>query len=272
MKSNTRRKLTIGIIILIPIVILTILLVKESNFEFDFRKVNEISFSQLNNMSDIQDLKGKKVKILGYMSPNSAYGASYIYLSSKPYATDVFKEGTFNSIAVYSKDNKIIEYSNYPVYVTGDLVLGDFKDTQDFSYKYRIENAQIENATLSQVSGLVKKYLILAQDNVLDGLNAIFGQIDMLIYFDEYKELGYIKEEDLSKIDIEGIDTLIQRVEQYNDETYNTIKSVLEQLKTVGTDLNGLIDKKNYDKLVEQKEQFEKVYYEFYYYIAEFGV
>lgn len=272
MKNSIKKKIGVIVLVILSICIIAMLYIQENDIEFDFRKVNDISFSQLNSMEDIQKLNGKKVRILGYMSPASPYNSSCTYITDKPYSTEVFQEEKYNTMAVYSKDNKVIDYSNHPVYITGDLVVGEITDEQENSYKYRIQNAQIENAKLDQVEGLVKKYLILAQDNVLNDLNTLFGQVDMFIYFEEYKELEYMKEENLSSIDIERINTLIQVVNNYNDTTYNTIKNVLEELKSIAQDLNKLLEDKEYNKFIEQKEKFEDIYYEFYYYIGEFSV
>lgn len=263
----------VGLITLlaITIAIIVIIYVQENDIKLDFSKVKEISFSQLTSMEDIENLDGKKVKILGYMSPVSPYGYSYMYLTSSPYSTDIFNEGEYTSIAVYTA-GQAIAYSNHPVYVTGKLVVEDITDSQEMSYSYRIKDAVIENATADQVSDNIKKYFALADDNILNDLNNLFGQVDMLIYFDEYKEVGYITEEQLTAIDLTQMDTLIQKVQAYNDTTYDTIISVLEQLKPIAENLNTLLDEKKYSEFVNQKEQFEELYYEFYYYIGEFSV
>lgn len=269
MQSDTR-KWIIVLLILIPVIIVMGMLIKDFDIEFNLKEIHDISFRQFNNINDVKQYDGKRVRIMGYVSPMT-YGVSYIYLTSKPYATDIFVEGEYSSIAVYSKDGKIIPHSNYPVYVTGDLVFGDFEDTQGNKYKYRIENAEVVNATLEQVEGLVEKYYILAQDNILNGLNNVLGQMDKMIYYDEYKEMGY-EESFLEAVDIASIDALSQRVEQYNDETYDTVGQVLTNLKTMANELNELLEKKDYDKFVEYKEKFEEIYYNFYYYIREFSV
>ena len=265
------KKTGLVLLLVLTIAIIAIIYIQEEEIKFDFTKVTEVSFNDISSMEKIEQLDGKKVKILGYMSPVSPYGYSYIYLTSTPYSTDVFNEDEYTSIAAYT-DGKAISYSNHPVYVTGKLVVENITDTQEQSYGYRIVEAQIENATVDQVSDVVKKYIVLANDNILSDLNALFGQVDMLVYFDEYKELEYINEEKLTQIDISKMDSLIQKINNYNESTYDTIVNVLEQLKVLSTDLNKLLEEKKYSEFVNKKEKFEELYYEFYYYIAQFKV
>lgn len=269
---NNNSKLPVILLVGLAVVILVVMYFVENDIEIDFREIKEISFSDITSMEDIEKLAGKKVKLLGYISPLSPYGYPYIYLTDTPYSTDVFVEGKYNSIAVYSKDGVAIGYSNHPVYVTGEIVIEEITDSQDVSYGYRIKDAVIENATIEQVDGMVKKFFMLAQDDVLNDLNELFGQMDMLVYFDEYKADEIIKEEDLNKIDIEKIEALKQKVQAYNDESYNTIISVLDKLNTISTELNSLLEQSKYTEFANQKEAFEQAYYEFYYYVAEFKV
>lgn len=270
MKNNS--KLSVILLVGLTVVILIAMYFVESDIEIDFRDVKEISFSDMSSMEDIENLEGKKVKLLGYISPLSPYGYSYIYLTDTPYSTDVFIEGKYNSIAVYSKDGVAIGYSNHPVFVTGEIVIEEITDSQDMTYSYIIKDAIIENATIDQVDGMVKKFFMLAQDDVLNDLNELFGQIDMFVYLDEYKDDEIIKEEDLRKIEIEKIEGLKQKVEIYNDESYNTLVSVLDKLNAISIELNRLLEESKYVEFANQKEAFEQAYYEFYYYVAEFKV
>ena len=56
-----------------------------------------------------------------------------------------------NTIAVYAPDGKSFEFTDVPVRVTGTLEFGSTTDSMGYTYEYRIKDAKLEPADISDL-------------------------------------------------------------------------------------------------------------------------
>ena len=76
-------------------------------------EVTELSFAKANSIEEIEELDGKKVAIIGYMSTLSPINGEFMYLMNMPYQSCPFcvpnTTQLSNTLAVYSKDGKALD-------------------------------------------------------------------------------------------------------------------------------------------------------------------
>ena len=150
-----------------------------------------LSFAESASIDTIRSLKGKPVKLTGYMATLSPLSGDYIYLMNLPYQSCPFcvpnTQQLANTMAVYAAKGSKFEYTDRPVQITGKIELGDFTDEYGYEYNYRIVDAKYEIVDLSQVSEAYALYESLAEDGVIADINSMFDYLLFTCQWTEYQ-------------------------------------------------------------------------------------
>ena len=154
----------------------------------------QIRFSDLVSLSDLQEYNNKTVTAIGYLSPITSYDGSFGYLMNLPYQTCPYcmpsDTKITNTISIFSKSGKKIEFTEAAIMVRGTLKLEEYTDAYGYSYNYRIVDATIEEADTSELGEKIVLYNKLAEKEIMTNLMETLYAVDNNVYYDEYISQG----------------------------------------------------------------------------------
>lgn len=88
---------------------------------------------------------------------------------------------------------------------------------------------------------------------------AMLYAVDDNVFYDEYTANGATYERQL--VDTSKIDAILTNLEDFKEEDISILKEVAKELKNIATDTNELIQKENYEKVLEYKERTLNLFY-----------
>ena len=162
-----------------------------------------LSFKSASSYDYLKKLDGKKVAIKGWFSTTSPPDNSFLFLMNMPYQSCIFcKPNTnqlSNTIEVYPKKGKSLEYTSQVVQVVGTLTVAplDKPYSDDFGYEfnYKIVDAEyylLDDGDLSDNLVLWQKVansgIVLEISKMLDYLNFV---CNWCVYFVEGEDYLY---------------------------------------------------------------------------------
>ena len=223
----------------------------------------QIKFSDLVSLDDLKEYNNKEVTAIGYLSPITSYDGSFGYLMNLPYQTCPYcipsDTKITNTISIFAKSGQKIEFTEAAVMVRGTLKLEPYTDAYGYSYNYRLVDVKIEKADTSELGEKIALYNKLAEKEILTNLMAMLYAVDDNVFYDEYTANGATYERQV--VDISKIDTILTNLEDFKEQDISILKEVAEELKNIATDTNELIQKENYEKVLEYKERTLNLFY-----------
>lgn len=153
-------------------------------------EVYEISFSEANSLEDMKKHDGNRVSIMGYMSTLSPVDGSFIYLMNMPYQSCPYcipnTTTLSNTIAVYAKSGKKLEFTDLLIRVDGVLEFGDYTDEYGYEYSYRIKDATYSTVDSSELGDEVKLWQQLAASGVVADVYSMYDYINFVCFWGTY--------------------------------------------------------------------------------------
>ena len=223
----------------------------------------QIKFSDLVSLDDLKEYNNKEVTAIGYLSPITSYDGSFGYLMNLPYQTCPYcipsDTKITNTISIFAKSGQKIEFTEAAVMVRGTLKLEPYTDAYGYSYNYRLVDVKIEKADTSELGEKIALYNKLAEKEILTNLMAMLYAVADNVFYDEYTANGATYERQV--VDTSKIDTILTNLEDFKEQDISILKEVAEELKNIATDTNELIQKENYEKVLEYKERTLNLFY-----------
>ena len=223
----------------------------------------QIKFSDLVSLDDLKEYNNKEVTAIGYLSPITSYDGSFGYLMNLPYQTCPYcipsDTKITNTISIFAKSGQKIEFTEAAVMVRGTLKLEPYTDAYGYSYNYRLVDVKIEKADTSELGEKIALYNKIAEKEILTNLMAMLYAVDDNVFYDEYTANGATYERQV--VDTSKIDTILTNLEDIKEQDIAILKEVAEELKNIATDTNELIQKENYEKVLEYKERTLNLFY-----------
>ena len=140
-----------------------------------------LTFADSINVNRIQQLSGKTVEIVGYMSTLSPVSGKYLYLMNLPYQSCPYcvpnTQELSNTIAVYAKEGKTFAFYDGPINVVGTLETGNFEDENGFTYNYRIANAVYGKVDAKKASEKLALWERISNAGIASDVYAMFDYI-----------------------------------------------------------------------------------------------
>ncbi len=157
----------------------------------DDTKVYELSFAEANSIEDMKKHDGERVAVMGYMSTLSPVDGSFTYLMNAPYQSCPYcvpnTTQLSNTIAVYAKSGKRLEFTDLLIKVEGTLEFGDFKDEYGYTYSYRISDATYKAVSADDLSHEQKLWQQLAATGVVSEVfNGMYRYVDFTCNWGTY--------------------------------------------------------------------------------------
>ena len=223
----------------------------------------QIKFSDLVSLDDLKEYNNKEVTAIGYLSPITSYDGSFGYLMNLPYQTCPYcipsDTKITNTISIFAKSGQKIEFTEAAVMVRGTLKLEPYTDAYGYSYNYRLVDVKIEKADTSELGEKIALYNKIAEKEILTNLMAMLYAVDDNVFYDEYTANGATYERQV--VDTSKIDAILTNLEDFKEQDISILKEVAEELKNIATDTNELIQKENYEKVLEYKERTLNLFY-----------
>lgn len=223
----------------------------------------QIRFSDLVSIEALEEYNNKTVTAIGYLSPITSYDGSFAYLMNLPYQTCPYclpsDTKITNTISIFAKKNENIEFTESAIIVKGTLKLEPYTDDYGYSYNYRIIDATITKADTTELSEKIALYNKLAEKQVLTRLMDTLYWVDENVYYDEYTANG--SNYDRSIVDTTNIESLISDLGEFEEAEVTILLDTANKLKLLATEINKLTSEKNYDKVLEYKEQVLELFY-----------
>lgn len=222
--------------------------------------VTELKFKDTIETSELKKIDSKTVSMIGFMSTSTPLNGEYTYLMNMPYQNCAFcvpnTDSLVNTIAVYAQEGKKFEFTDVPVRVTGTLEFGSTTDSMGYTYEYRIKDAKLEVADISELEEDIKIYTALINQGFAESMENIFTTI--------YKTINYekqdIKSEELQLLDTNLTKDVKNMFENLDKSNYEEMISMTESIDNLITDINNDIKSKNYDKLGEYNDIGNELY------------
>lgn len=223
----------------------------------------QIRFSDLVSLEDLKEYDNKIVTAIGYLSPITSYDGSFGYLMNLPYQTCPYclpsDTKITNTIAIFAKSGKKINFTEAAVMVRGTLKLEPYTDSYGYSYNYRIVDVTIEEADTSELGEKIALYNKLADKEILTQIISILYGVDDNVYYDEYIANG--AKYDRKIVDITNIEKVVKELKEFNTEDVSILIDLSTKLKITATDVNKLIEQKQYEKISGYKEDVDNLFY-----------
>lgn len=223
----------------------------------------QIRFSDLVSLDDLQDYNNKTVTAIGYLSPITSYDGSFGYLMNLPYQTCPYcvpsDNKITNTIAIFAKDGKKIDFTEAAVMVKGTLKLENYTDSYGYSYNYRMTDVTIEVADTSELGEKITLYNKLAEKEILTNLIAMLYAVDDNVYYDEYTANGAVYERQI--VDTANLENVIKNLEDFNKDDVAILNDIANELNSIAIDTNKLIEQENYEKILDYKQRTLALFY-----------
>lgn len=226
--------------------------------------ITEIKFKDMVAVKELKKLDGQEVKITGFMASSSPLDGSMIYLMNLPYQSCVYcvpnTNQLMNTMAVYPKKGKTIEYNDLPVEIVGTLKFENITDEMGYSYQYRIVDAEVNIADVKVMNEEVKAFTALVDRGFTNAVSNILTEANKILYCKEYgqsyEEMSPIPEEMIAEVDamFNGLDK----------SKYTEILSIVEDLKALVDDINSVLESKNYDEMKNLEDKDYEIFYDVY--------
>ena len=224
----------------------------------------QIRFRDLVSLESLEVYKDKTVTAIGYLSPIGAYDGSFTYLMNLPYQTCPYclpsDTKITNTLAIFAKNGKPIEFTEAAVMVRGTLKLEPYTDEYGYSYNYRIVDVEVEEADTSTLGEKIVLYNKLAEKEILTRMMEALYSVDDNVYYDEYTANGYQYERQI--VDLTNLENLIADLESFDQEEVSILMNTATKLKEIATDVNKLLEEENYDKILDYKERTLQLFYD----------
>lgn len=224
----------------------------------------QIRFSDLVSLEDLKEYDNKTVTAIGYLSPITSYDGSFGYLMNLPYQTCPYclpsDTKITNTLAIFAKSGKKIEFTEAAVMVRGTLKLESYTDSYGYSYNYRIVDITIEEADTSELGEKITLYNKLADKQILTRIMDILYAVDYNVYYDEYTANGETYNREI--VNVTNLETVIKELKEFNTDDVSILIDLSTKLKTIATDVNKLIEQNKYTTISEYKEDVINLFYE----------
>lgn len=224
----------------------------------------QIRFSDLVSLEDLKEYDNKTVTAIGYLSPITSYDGSFGYLMNLPYQTCPYclpsDTKITNTLAIFAKSGKKIEFTEAAVMVRGTLKLEPYTDRYGYSYNYRIVDVTIEEADTSELGEKITLYNKLADKQILTQIMDILYAVDYNVYYDEYTANGETYNREI--VNVTNLETVIKELKEFNTDDVSILIDLSTKLKTIATDVNKLIEQNKYTTISEYKEDVLNLFYE----------
>lgn len=224
----------------------------------------QIRFRDLVSLESLEVYKDKTVTAIGYLSPIGAYDGSFTYLMNLPYQTCPYclpsDTKITNTLAIFAKNGKPIEFTEAAVMVRGTLKLEPYTDEYGYSYNYRIVDVEVEEADTSTLGEKIVLYNKLAEKEILTRMMEALYSVDDNVYYDEYTANGYQYERQI--VDLTNLENLIADLESFDQKEVSILMNTATKLKEIATDVNKLLEEENYDKILDYKERTLQLFYD----------
>ena len=149
-----------------------------------------LSFSQAQSIEVMQELDGKTVSIIGYMSTLSPISGAFMYLMNLPYQSCPFcvpnTTQLANTMAVYAKSSSGFEFTDRAIQVTGILEFGDYTDEFGYQYNYRIKDATYTILDTDKLDPKIKLWQQLASTDVIAEIYQMYEYLNFLCFWPTY--------------------------------------------------------------------------------------
>lgn len=245
-----------AVILIFTIVIIALLGGCDSTKLKEVDGVIELKFKDTIKTLELKEIDSKTVSMIGFMSTSTPLNGEYTYLMNMPYQNCAFcvpnTDSLVNTIAVYPKQGKKFEFTDVPVKVTGTLEFASITDSMGYSYEYRIKDAKLEVADISELEEGIKIYTALINQGFAESMENIFKTI--------YKTINYEKEEELQKLDTNLTKDVKDMFENLDKSNYKEMISVISSIDKLIIDINNDIESENYDKLVQYNNKGNELY------------
>lgn len=237
---------------------------EESSMVTNSNGITELKFKDMIDVTEIEKLDGKKVKMIGFFAQSSPLDGSMVYLMNMPYQNCVYclpnTTQLMNTMAVFPKQGKEIKFTDLAVEVTGTIKFEDYTDEMGYSYNYRIVDAEFKLADVDSMSEEIKIYT----DLVDKGFPNKISDIILLV-----NNINTIKVEggNLEEIDLipeELIDELYSMFDGLDKSKYEDILSVVSDLEILVDNINNALISKDYDSMERYIDMELYIFYDVY--------
>jgi len=230
--------------------------------------ITTLKFKNTNSDEAIRALNGKKVSITGYLSTLSPLNGKFAYLMNMPYQSCPFcvpgTSAITNTLTIVAGENKKIEFTDLPVTVVGTLEIGSFEDEFGYQYDVRLNNVTVNKADMDKLSEKVKQYNLLAENGVVANIYNSIMTLDFAVFY-EYYEM-----ETPQKVSLDIVNSTKASLNSYNSKgEYNNLVKLMDDLLKLGNNVNSDIDKGDYSKFNDYKNNLQNLFYTFADWMAE---
>ena len=222
--------------------------------------VTELKFKDTIKTSELKKIDSKTVSMIGFMSTSTPLNGEYTYLMNMPYQNCSFcvpnTDSLVNTIAVYAPEGKSFEFTDVPVRVTGTLEFKTTTDSMGYTYEYRIKDAKLEEADVSNLEEDIKLYTDLINQGFAESMETIFTTLYNTINY----ESKNIKEDDLELLDTNLTKDVKNMFENLDKSKYSEMTTMIETIDELIVDINKGIESKDYSKFEDYNNKGNELY------------
>ena len=227
-----------------------------------------LSFKSASSYDYLKQLDGQKVTIKGWFATMSPPDDSFLFLMNMPYQSCVFcKPNTnqlSNTIEVYPKEGKSLEFTSQVVQVVGTLTVAplDKPYSDDFGYEfnYKIIDAEYFMIDDDELSPELILWQKISASDIVSEIYSMFDYLYFLcnwcIYTDKFDDRGkdYIHPDDFktkSYIDNKYFDKITSKVLDIDKENLMDLVLIIETAKDLSNKAISELENKKYSSIDE---------------------
>lgn len=240
--------------------------------------VYEISFAESNSIEEMQKHDGETVTVMGYMSTLSAVDGSFTYLMNAPYQSCPYcvpnTTQLSNTIAVYAKKGKRLEFTDLLIQVTGTLEFGEYKDEYGYTYSYRIKDATYVTVSADDLTKEQKLWQQLAATGVVSKIfNEMYNYVNYVCNWGTYYAQFGEGQDYLYPADAQGFiasadaqfgygaqpdyfKNLIKKIEEVDKNAFADLVKLIEDAEALARDAEQALNSGAYEAVTEYSNVF----------------
>ena len=232
--------------------------------EKDNNEITEVKFKDMIDIKELEKLDGKKIKMVGFFAQSSPLDGSMAYLMNMPYQNCAYclpnTNQLMNTMAVYPKKGKQIEFTDLPVEIIGTIKFENITDQMGYSYNYRIVDAEISLADVDSMSDDVKIYTDLVDRGFPDKI------INIILLINNIQSIR-VEGENLESVELipdELVEEVYELFNGLDKDKYIDVLAIVDEVKILVDKVNNSLITKDYDSMDEYIDNEVEIFYKVY--------
>ena len=220
-------------------------------------RFGELWDSDYNVSERIKGLDGERVSMTGFMAVQSPLDGSFIYLTNAPMVTCPYCIPGTNTpvfaVPAIAPPRDPITFTDQPVTISGKLEIEEKVDEFGYTTPFRINVETLKIADISQMPQSLRDYTMLSSEGITADVTALIDKAYNITLGEAEITVG--DKVIVPQMELDEINRLKNRIGGYNNDSFEPLIEILDDLSELSEKLNELIEANETEKLSDYTQE-----------------